>query len=79
MKIKVEVPQLAGVEDALTQMNSFLIHERVKPADLEERIAELEVKMKKLWDLLTEKSITGHEKLSKSGKRIVFGLGGVKP
>ena len=33
-----------------------------------DRLAELEIKMAKLWDLLTEKTPTGREKVSKFGK-----------
>lgn len=39
---------------------------------LNERVAELEIRVFKLWDLLTEKSHqTGKPKLSKSGRNIV--------
>jgi hypothetical protein len=39
------------------------------PEKHEERIAELEVKMSKLWMLLTEVSPTGKERLSKYGRK----------
>jgi len=39
------------------------------PEKHEERIAELEVKIAKLWSMLTEISATGKEKLSKHGRR----------
>jgi len=34
-----------------------------------ERIADLEVKMAKLWSLLTEKTINNNDKLSKFGRK----------
>lgn len=39
------------------------------PQNHEERIAELEVKIAKLWLLLTEQSQTGKDRLSKFGRR----------
>jgi len=36
--------------------------------DNHERLAELEVKMAKLWGLLTEKDLRGKEKLSRQGR-----------
>lgn len=39
------------------------------PLNHEERIAELEIKMSKLWGLLIEKNIKGEDKLSKFGRR----------
>ena len=39
------------------------------PQNHEERIAELEIKIAKLWSMLTEVSPTGREKLSKFGRR----------
>jgi hypothetical protein len=39
------------------------------PVNHEERIAELEIKMAKLWNLLLEKSLKGEDKLTKFGRR----------
>ena len=38
------------------------------PINHEERIAELEIKMSKLWSMLTEISPTGKERLNKQGR-----------
>lgn len=39
------------------------------PQNHEERIAELEIKISKLWSMLTETTVTGKDKLSKFGRR----------
>ena len=39
------------------------------PQNHEERIAELEIKIAKLWSLLIEVTPTGKERLSKFGRR----------
>lgn len=48
------------------------LEERLKkdqnPKDTQERLAELEVKMNKLWTLLTTTTPNGQDKLSKYGK-----------
>ena len=51
------------VRDLLARKPDYL------SAEEKERITDLEVKMKKLWDLLTEKTPAGKDKLTKFGKR----------
>lgn len=67
-----------GIKDALegqiVAMNAIkdAIVSHKTPAyseDIGARVAELEVKMAKLWGMLTTVTPTGEEKLSKTGKR----------
>lgn len=58
------------VSDLSTQLSS--IKDSMKSqdgrSDMPERLADCEVKLKKLWDLLTEKTPRGQDKLNKYGK-----------
>jgi len=67
-----------GIKDALegqiVALNAIkdAVVSTQKPAysdDLGARVAELEIKMSKLWELLLTTTPTGQEKLSRFGKR----------
>lgn len=70
-----------GDDDAWARYDATISHLNVKiaelearlnkdinPKDTQERLAELEVKMTKLWTLLTTTTPNGQDKLSKYGK-----------
>ncbi len=60
MTLKIEALQIAGRElDKIVPLTK----------DEKERLADLEVKMSKLWGLLLETTPSGKEKVSKFGRR----------
>lgn len=75
MWFKKEDPEHWERYDSLMMnMNAKIaeLEERLKrdnnPKDTQERLAELEVKMSKLWALLTTTTPNGQDKLNKYGK-----------
>jgi len=63
--------ELLGISVELKELRKALTSQQ-KPAYSDElggRVAELEVKMAKLWTMLTTVTPNGQEKLSKVGKR----------
>ncbi len=60
--------EVIGLEETFEKLK-----EEIKPNPLDksayERIADLEVKMAKLWGLLTEQNAYGKEKLTKFGRK----------
>jgi len=59
-----QIVALNAIKDAVV-----LQHKPTYSDDLGARVADLEVKMAKLWDLLTTTTPSGQEKLSKVGRR----------
>jgi len=67
-----EIIRLREYVDTLTiQLMQLQQKKPESNAELANRVADLEVKMSKLWTLLTETNVQGKDKLSKYGK--VFG------
>jgi len=63
--------ELLGISVELKELRKALASQQ-KPThadDIGGRVAELEVKMAKLWTMLTTVTPNGQEKLSKAGKR----------
>lgn len=72
--------RLEALTKSLDEVNNTLKtpKETNIPKEHSERLAELEVKMLKLWGLLTEETAQGKTKLSKQGKTYRDWLGDPK-
>lgn len=81
MKIEVENAKiethLGSIQDSLHKMQqqqNGIFHGSTDTVKISERLAELEVKMSKLWSMLTEKTPTGQDKLNRFGRKFSRGL-----
>jgi len=71
--VKISIENIGRLEEAILSLKE--IEKADLPKEYQERLAELEVKMSKLWNMLTTVSAaTGEPKLSKFGRK--FGGGG---
>lgn len=61
--------ELENLRAELKVLNDKLEALKSDPKGMSERVADLEVKMAKLWTLLLETTPRGQDKLSKFGKR----------
>ncbi len=69
-ELKKEVSDIQDILDIVGRDISLLKERRELSNDIGARVAELELKMAKLWSLLLETSqATGKEKLTKFGRR----------
>ena len=62
----------------LVELKSLIESQKLKPSldttDLNNRVADLEIKVTKIWILATTTTTAGKEKLSNHGRRILAGL-----
>ena len=67
--LKKEIEDIQDILDVVGNDLKFLKEKRELSNDLGARVAELELKMSKLWSMLLETTPTGKQKLSTFGRK----------